>query len=121
MMNAAALLADLVMVVHFSFLAFVILGALVARRRAWLRRLHLVALAYAVLNSTFRWVCPLTYLEGWLRSRAGQPVDERSFLARLLEPVIYADLPPGAVLAAAVLVLAGSLAAYYPLRRRADR
>jgi hypothetical protein len=123
-MNGYALLADLTVLLHAGFVAFVALGALVARRRPWLRRLHLAALGYAVVISAARWVCPLTYVEVWLRARAGQAVDGRTFVERLVEPLLYADLPPAAVLAAALAVALLSLAAYYSPRRlggRADR
>lgn len=120
-MNGYALLADLTMLAHFGFVAFVALGALVARRRPWLRRLHLAALAYGVTISAFRWVCPLTYVEAWFRERAGQPIDARTFVERLVEPILYADLPPLAVLGAALAVAALSLAAYYPPRRLGRR
>ncbi|HWP35657.1 MAG TPA: DUF2784 domain-containing protein [Thermodesulfobacteriota bacterium] len=113
-MNGYGLLADLVLVVHFGFVAFVVLGALLARGHRRLQALHLLAATYAVGVAAVRWVCPLTSLEYWLRARAGQPVDGRGFLARLLEPVLYgwADLQEGLVLAGAVLILAGSLLLY---------
>lgn len=122
-MNGYALLADLALTAHAAFLVFVALGALVARRRPWLRRVHLGALGYAVTIAAFRWVCPLTYVEDHFRRLAGQTVDRRTFVARLLEPVLYGDLSPTAVLGAALLVAALSLAVYYPglLRRRAGR
>lgn len=111
-----AILADLALLAHAAFVVFVALGALVARRRPRLKRLHLGALAYAVAIAAFQWVCPLTYVEDYFRRLAGQPVDDRGFLARLLEPLLYGDLPPAAVLSAAILVAVLSLAAYYPSR-----
>ncbi len=110
-----AWLADLVMVAHACFVAFVVFGALLARRWRRLRPLHLAAALYAVAISAVGWVCPLTYLENGLRAMAGQPVDERSFLARLLEPLIYGygDLPQGLILAGTILILAASLLVYY--------
>lgn len=115
-MSGYALLADLALVAHGVFVTFVALGALVARGRPWLRRVHLAALAYAVAVAAFRWVCPLTYVEDHFRRLAGGAVDGRTFLARLLEPLLYGDLPPAAVLVVALVVAAVSLAAYYPVR-----
>lgn len=111
-MSLYAVLADLTLVVHALFVVFVAFGAVVARRRPWLRGLHLAALAYAVAVAAFRWVCPLTYLEDYFRGLAGERVGDRTFLARLLEPLLYGDLSPGLVLAAVLLVAGLSLAAY---------
>ncbi len=125
-MNGYAWLADLVMVAHAGFIAFVAFGALPALRWRWLGRLHLAAALYAVAISAVGWVCPLTYAEDWLRMRAGQEASGRSFVARLLEPLIYGydGVPQGLILAGAVLALAVSLAVYRSapsLGRRADR
>lgn len=123
-----AWLADLVMVVHAGFVAFVVFGALLARCRPRLRPLHLAAVLYAVAISAVGWVCPLTYLENGLRAMAGQAVDERTFLARLLEPLIYGygDLPQGLILAGTILILVASLLTYgaspgFAPRRRSER
>jgi hypothetical protein len=122
-MTLYARLADLVVLIHLAFVAFVVLGALVARGRPWVVRLHVAALAYAVAIAAFRWVCPLTYVELWLRARgteASPPLPAgRTFIERIVEPFLYADIPPVAVLVAAILVAAVSLLAYRSAARRA--
>src|SRR5690242_17966189 len=81
-MNWNRLWADLVLVVHAGFVAFVALGLPLtwlglARRwkwaRAWwFRGLHLLAIGLVVMQSYAGIVCPLTELENALRVRGGQ-------------------------------------------------
>jgi hypothetical protein len=85
----ARVLADLVVVVHFAFVLFVVLGGLLALRDARFAWLHLPAAAwgaYAMLTST---LCPLTPLENALRRRAGQTGYEGGFIDHYLIPILY--------------------------------
>ncbi|MEX0716768.1 MAG: DUF2784 domain-containing protein, partial [Planctomycetaceae bacterium] len=75
------LAADVVLVLHFGYVAFVVLGllAVVAGavrgwkwiRNPWLRWLHLAAILVVAVESWLDVVCPLTTLENWLRAQAG--------------------------------------------------
>ena len=86
---AASLAADAVLVTHFAFIAFVVLGAaLVLWRGAW-AWLHLPALAWAVWIAATHGICPLTPLENSLRRAAGQEGYEGGFIDHYLVPVIY--------------------------------
>ena len=105
-----AVLADLVVVVHFLFVVFVVTGGLLAlkdRRWAWI---HLPVAAWGFLVEAAGWICPLTPLEQHLRHLAGLPPYEGGFLAHYLLPVLY---PAGLsrevqwVLAALVVVVNG--------------
>ena len=65
------ILADLVALLHFAFILFVVLGGLAAwkcHRLAWL---HVPALLWAALVEFTGWLCPLTPLETSLRIAAG--------------------------------------------------
>ncbi len=76
-----ALLADLVLIVHFAFVAFVIVGLLLIWagwlgrwrfiRNFWVRLVHLVAMGAVAAESVAGVVCPLTILENQLRLAAG--------------------------------------------------
>ena len=64
-------LAETVVLVHFAFVPFVVLGGLLAlkwRRIAWA---HVPAAVRGVVVEFSDWVCPLTALEGWLRADLG--------------------------------------------------
>ena len=82
-------LADLVLVLHAAFVAFVVLGGFLAlrwRRVAWL---HLPAMAWgAAIEFTGR-ICPLTPLESWLRVAGGGTATSGGFIERAIAPVLY--------------------------------
>lgn len=83
------LLGDLVVVLHFAFIVFVVFGGLLVvrwPRAAWL---HLPAVAWGAVVEGFGWICPLTYLENDLLAAAGSPGYEGDFIARHLLPLIY--------------------------------
>ena len=88
-------LADLVVLLHVAFVAFVIFGQVAilygfvrGRRWArafWFRWSHLVSIAFVVLSSWLGATCPLTDLENSLRERGGErgyPGDFISYWAR---------------------------------------
>ncbi|MFI7612951.1 DUF2784 domain-containing protein [Nonomuraea terrae] len=111
------LVADIAMVVHFAFLAYLAVGGFLAWR--WRRTigLHLAVTAWGVL-SVFGVDCPLTHVEDWGRRNAGQAgLPSSGFIDHYIEGVIY----PGehtnlARLGVAVLVLFSY--AGYVLRRQ---
>jgi len=97
------LAADITLVLHASFVAFVVVGLTLIFvgkaanwewvRNPWFRWTHLVAISIVVLQSWFGVVCPLTSLEMALRSRAGDSVYPGAFMAHWLEKLMYYDAP----------------------------
>jgi hypothetical protein len=83
------LLADLVLLLHFAFIAFVIFGGLLALKNVKWAWLHVPAAAWAGLVEFAGWICPLTPLENWLSFRAGAQPYQGSFIAHYLFPLIY--------------------------------
>ncbi|CAG9174165.1 hypothetical protein LMG23992_02651 [Cupriavidus laharis] len=82
-------LADLVVVVHFLFIAFVVGGALLLFRWPRVAWVHLPAAAWGVFVEWSGRVCPLTPLENALRRAAGEAGYGGGFVERYLLPVIY--------------------------------
>ena len=115
---AYRLLADLVVVVHLGFLAFVGVGGVLAWRWPALLWAHLPALAWGAASVGVGLACPLTALEKSLRELAGDRGYAGGFVDRYVEDVVYpSELTPllRALVAAAVVAgYAGLLA-----RRRA--
>lgn len=107
------LLADLVVVVHLTFVLFVAVGGLLVWRWPWLMWWHLPAVAWGIAIITIGFTCPLTPLEHYLRGRAGQQGHDGGFVDRYVEGVIYpGGLTPlvRALIATAVVVgYAGAL------------
>ncbi|WP_297190509.1 DUF2784 domain-containing protein [uncultured Porticoccus sp.] len=99
-----ALFADLILVLHAGFVLFVVggLGLIVLGNlchwrwvnRWWFRLAHLGAIAVVVAESWLGWVCPLTTLEQWLRTRAGDASYSGSFIEHWLQQLLYYDAPP---------------------------
>ncbi|MFT4176764.1 MAG: DUF2784 domain-containing protein [Luteolibacter sp.] len=98
------LLADLVLILHVSFVAFVLIGQLLILiggfsgwkwiRNPWFRTSHLAAIGVVVFEAWAGIVCPLTTLERSLRFRAGDEVYSESFIAHWLHRILfYNDVP----------------------------
>jgi hypothetical protein len=82
-------LANVVLIVHGSFVLFVVFGGLLAvrwPRAAWL---HLPAAAWGALIEFAGWICPLTPLEIHLRSLAGQAGYRGGFVEHYLLAWLY--------------------------------
>ncbi len=113
-MNVAwKLAADLTVLSHLLWILFIIFGALIGRRTAWVKWLHVGALVFSLLLQLFRWTCPLTYLEVWLRRRHDQSLGySGDFLAHYAERLVYLQVSPPVVFLATLLVVGLSAWAY---------
>jgi len=102
-MTVYRFLADFVAVVHFAYVAFVVLGWVailvgLARRwgwarNFWFRTIHLLLIAVVVAEALGGVVCPLTTWERELRVLAGEQAQPGSFVGRLVNAVLFYDLP----------------------------
>ncbi|AOB29276.1 DUF2784 domain-containing protein [Bordetella bronchiseptica] len=112
-------LADLVLVLHALFVAFVALGALLALRWPRLTWLHVPAALWGAGIMLAGGVCPLTPLENHWRVQAGQQGYEDGFIAHYLLAAIYPEGLSRAVQATlGALALAGNALVYGLLWRR---
>ena len=97
------LAADLLLLVHVLFVAFVIFGLLVVFLGKWagwawvrnryFRVAHLAAIGVVVLQSWLGMICPLTIWEMALRERAGDAVYSGAFIANWLNELLYYQAP----------------------------
>ena len=88
---AYQLLADLVVVLHFTFIIFGLLGGLLVLWRKWIVTIHLPAAMWGSLIVIQGWVCPLTPLENYLRMEAGSEGYSGGFIAHYITPIIYPE------------------------------
>jgi len=82
-------LADILVLLHFAFVLFVIFGGLFVlkwKRMAWV---HLPAVLWGVGIECFGKVCPLTPLEIWLRESGGERGYQSGFLDHYVVPLLY--------------------------------
>jgi hypothetical protein len=110
---SARLLADAVLVLHLAFVLFVAAGVLAVARWRRLAWLHLPAVAWGVGISLTGTVCPLTPLEQWLRTRAGQQGYAGGFIEHYLLGIVYPEgLTRGLQIGIGIAALGLNLAAY---------
>ena len=115
--------ADIVVLLHAAFIAFVVLGGLLALRDVRWSWLHLPAAAWGAYAEITATVCPLTPLENALRRRAGDAGYDGGFVEHYLIPLIYpSGLTPAHQRWIGAIVIAVNLAAYgFVLWRRYGR
>jgi hypothetical protein len=92
-------LADVVLVVHFAFVLFVVGGLALVWigaaagwrwvRSFWFRGAHLAAIAFVAGESLLGVWCPLTLREAQLRGAAAG----KSFIAEWVHRLLFYDLP----------------------------
>ena len=83
--------ADFIVIIHFGFIVFVVLGGLLVFRWPKLMWLHLPAVAWGVVIEFYGFICPLTPLENRLRIAAGEGGYSGGFIDQYLIPVVYPD------------------------------
>ncbi len=98
------LLADLVLILHVSFVVFVVFGLIFILcgglrgwkwiRNPWFRSAHLGAIALVVIQAWFGIICPLTILENHLREKAGAYAYGGSFIAYWLHKALFFQVAP---------------------------
>ena len=116
--------ADLVLVTHLAFIVLVVAGGLLVFRYAWFVWVHVPAAVWGTFVELTGRICPLTTLENFLRTRAGQEGYAVSFIEQYIFPVIYPAgltrnvqfILGGLVVAVNVIIYAAIL-----LRKRAKR
>ena len=107
------LAADAVVALHFAFVAFALLGGLLAWRRLRYALVHLPALAWAAWSEFSGNLCPLTPLENRLRRSAGEAGYAGGFVEHYLLPILYpAGLTPAIQVWLGAFLVALNLAIY---------
>lgn len=96
--------ADILLMTHVAFVAFVIFGLLLIVcggirrwnwiRNPWFRLMHLVAIGVVVVQAWLGVICPLTTWEMSLREQAGVQSYGGTFIAHWLQELLYYEAPP---------------------------
>jgi hypothetical protein len=94
------LLADVVLLIHFGYVLFVVGGLVLIWlgralrwrwvRNWWFRALHLAAIALVALEALAGVLCPLTWLEDALRPSAQAGA---GFIQRWVQAILFWDYP----------------------------
>ncbi|APW61069.1 DUF2784 domain-containing protein [Paludisphaera borealis] len=103
-MNPLIMLADLIVVIHFALMAFIVFGLLVVLlgvvfrwawvRNIWFRAIHLFVILVIVGEALAGVRCPLTVWEHDLRVRAGQTTFEGDFIAHWVHRLMFFRAEP---------------------------
>ncbi len=110
---------EAVLSLHLLWCVWVLLGWTVTRGRRLLRTLNIASLTYAIAIELLPWPpCPLTVVETWLEARAGIEPAHGPFLVRVLDAVVYPDLPEWFVIGCAALTCTAILSVYVRRYRR---
>jgi Protein of Unknown function (DUF2784) len=109
--------ADLVILAHFLWIAFVILGFplfLYLNYSRW-RVFHLLALIAMIVMQLTKTICPLTYLEAYLKSKGeSNLVYPGQFTINTIEKLIYVeDLTLEKITYATIIFLAFVLLSFW--------
>jgi hypothetical protein len=82
-------LTTVILVAHFSYLAYLVVGGFLAWRWPKTIYLHVLAAAWGLTVVAGHLICPLTYAENWSRRRAGQAGISQGFIDHYIEGVLY--------------------------------
>jgi hypothetical protein len=98
--------ADFVVLLHFLWIVFLIVGAFIGRRYKWAKILHITGMGLAMFLQLAGWYCPLTYLEISLR-RMHDPSQAYtgSFIINYLQKIVYLQVPAKAILIATIFLV----------------
>ncbi len=113
--------ADLIVLVHFAFVIFVVAGGLLALRWPKMAYLHIPAAIWGAWIGFANWICPLTPLENHLRRLTGEAGYAGGFIEHYITRILYpAGLTAGMRVMLGVAVVAANLLVYrvYFARRR---
>jgi len=117
------LAADLVLLLHFVFILFAVLGGAMAAWWKWVPYVHFPVAIWSIFVELTGRSCPLTFLENDLRIRAGQSGYTESFVEHYLLAIIY---PAGLtrevqfVLAGVVIAINTAIYGFFLFRKRAS-
>lgn len=97
-------LADAVLTLHVALVLFVVGGLVVVVvgnllqwqwvNRRWFRLAHLATIAVVAAEAWLGFVCPLTTLEMWLRSKAKTATYDGSFIEHWLQALLFWEAAP---------------------------
>lgn len=106
-------LADATVVVHFAFVAYVVVGGFIAWRWPWTIWLHIAAFGWGFSTVLVGIECPLTHLENWSRQHAGMAgLPPSGFIDHYITGVIYPESALGLVRLLVALCVVASWVGY---------
>ena len=84
-------IADLLVVFHFAFIVFVVLGGFLVLKWRRIAILHIPCVMWGALIELKGWICPLTPIENHFREAAGAAGYTRGFIDHYVMPLVYPE------------------------------
>ena len=81
--------ADLILIIHFTFVLFVVFGALLIFTSVKIIFIHIPAVIWGSYVELTNSICPLTYLENWFLHKANLTTYSEDFIQNYLVPIVY--------------------------------
>ena len=81
--------ANLILIVHFIFILFVVFGGLLFFISKKIILIHLPAFAWGSYVELSNSICPLTYVENWFLQKANLTTYSEGFIQNYLVPIVY--------------------------------
>jgi hypothetical protein len=111
--------ADAVLVLHFAFVIFVVIGGALVLRWPKLAWIHLPAVVWAALVEVNGWICPLTPLEVSFLKASGEAGYAGDFLEHYVVALLYPEaLTRETQIVLGIAVVAINVAIYAIVARR---
>ena len=88
-MSVFEIFATLALLLHFSFILFVIFGALLILKFKKIIYLHIPAVAWGAYIELSHSICPLTHLENFFLKKAGKDQYSVDFIENYIFKIIY--------------------------------
>ncbi len=112
------LLADLIVIIHFIWIVFLVFGVFAGRRHRFIKFIHISGLTFALMLQVFGWYCPLTYLEVWLREQHDPTrAYAGSYIIHYLETMIYIEVDRWVVGILTIVLFGMTIWIYHRWRR----
>jgi len=113
------LAADFVVLIHFLWIIFLIIGAFIGRKYLLIKISHITGLVFSVIMQIFGWYCPLTHLEIWLRQKHDPLLTYRgSFIIHYIEKVVYLQLTPVIIFVLTIILVSITVYIYYGRKKK---
>ena len=81
--------ANLILIIHLTFILFVVFGSLLFFSSVKIIFIHIPALIWGSYIELTNSICPLTYLENWLLHKANLTTYSEGFIQNYLVPIVY--------------------------------
>ena len=88
-MSVFEIFATLVLLLHFSFILFIIFGAILILKFKQIIYVHIPAVAWGAYIELSHSICPLTHLENYFLKKAGKDQYSVDFIENYIFKIIY--------------------------------